>query len=318
MRILILGDLGTVGVPLRRELEARGHLAFGGDLRHTGNANSMRVDISKREQVQRVIEWCEPEMIYCLAAEFGRHNGEIYYPQCWETNVIGGRHVMEECAARNIRLVFMSSSEAYGEAPQVLMREGDTDEHPLRHHNDYAMSKWVNEQQIMNLERERSDFEAVRVRFFNAYGPGEYFTPFRSVVCLFVHAAITGGDYTVFRGYHRVFMYIDDAARTLANIADNFIPGRVYNIGGEEYCSVEHLHNLIAKKMGGDFSARVEFLGQDGHNTVNKRPDISLAKDEIGHALTVDLNTGIGKTIEWARNVYQPSCLTTSDSKRSA
>ncbi len=316
-KIAVLGSAGTVGTPLVAELQRRGHRVFGGDLAHSHLDDYLRVDISKREQVRRHLEWCNPEIVYCLAAEFGRHNGELFYEQCWQTNVIGGRHVMEECAARNIKLVFMSSSEAYGETPQPVMRETDTERYPLRHHNDYAMSKWINEQQIMNLER-AGDLQAVRIRFFNAYGPGEHYHPFRSVVCLFTHAALTGGDYTVYRGYHRVFMYIDDAVRTLANVADNFIPGRVYNVGGEEYCSVEELHNLLVEKLGDSHCANVTYLEQDGHNTVNKRPDISLAKSEIGHELTINLNDGIKRTIAWMRDQYPLSCRTTSEKMRYA
>ncbi len=46
-------------------------------------------------------------------------------------------------------------------------------------------------------------------------------------------------------GYHRVFMYIDDFIPTLANVADNFVAGEVYNIGGEEFRSVKELSDLI-------------------------------------------------------------------------
>jgi dTDP-glucose 4,6-dehydratase len=297
VRILVIGSEGTIGVPLVKELESRGHQVYRSDLMHK-SGKYVRCDVRDYRQVERLLVDIEPDMVYMLAAEFGRHNGELYYEQCWSTNVIGGRHVMELCDFLSIQLVFMSSSEAYGETPQELMRESDTDEYPLRHHNDYAMSKWINEQQIMNMERERN-LQCVRVRFFNAYGPGEHYHPYRSVVCLFCHAAVTGGKYTVYEGYHRVFMYITDAVRTLANIVDNFIPGMVYNIGGTEYRSVADLDAIIRNHLAENFKSEVTYLPRDGHNTVNKRPDVSLAERDLDHQLTVSLEDGVRMTIDW-------------------
>ena len=314
--VLVIGSAGTIGKPLVRELRRRGRVVREADLQHGGSPDVIRTDIAESRQVDVLLDSVRPEYVYNLAAEFGRHNGERYYEQCWRTNVIGGRHVMEACARRGIKLIHMSSSEAYGETPQPIMRESDTEQLPLRHHNDYAMTKWVNEQQIMNLER-ASELKAVRIRFFNAYGPGEYYHPFRSVVCLFTYAALMGLPYTVYRGYHRVFMYIDDAVWTLANVADNFIPGRVYNVGGSEYRSIEDVDRLLRDMLGERFISNVEVMQKDGHNTVNKRPSIELAERELGHRLTVDLETGLRRTVEWMQEVYPSSCRTMIDATRS-
>lgn len=308
MRILVIGSLGTIGVPLVAELCKRGADVYESDLQHSDKDHYIRCDIGAYRQVEHLFDAFDfgghiDDTVYCLAAEFGRHNGELYYEQCWQTNVIGGRNVMELCAKRGIKLIFMSSSEAYGETPMPIMHETDTDNYPLRHHNDYAMSKWVNEQQIMNLER-TSNLSCVRVRFFNAYGPGEYYHPFRSVVCLFCYRALQGLPYTVYENYHRVFMYIDDAVRTLANIAFNFRHGKVYNIGGDEYRSIEDVDTILRQLLGESFCSDVELLPKDGHNTVDKRPSIALAKTELAHRLTIDLETGIAKTLDWMKGQY--------------
>lgn len=304
MKILVIGSAGTIGAPLVRALRSRGHVVYESDLQHSHHDYYMRCDVSNARQVSALFERYKPDMVYMLAAEFGRHNGEAFYEQCWATNVIGGRHVMEHCSTHGVKLVFMSSSEAYGEAPQPLMVESDTEHFPLRHHNDYAMSKWVNEQQIMNMERE-AGLACVRVRFFNAYGPGEHYHEYRSVVCLFCYRALKGEPYTVYQNYHRVFMYIDDAVRTLANIAEAFKAGRVYNIGGEEYRSIEDVDSILRLRLGSSFSSEVRVLPKDGHNTVDKRPSIEAARKDLGHELTVNLEEGIDRTIDWLRKTYQ-------------
>jgi len=116
-------------------------------------------------------------------------------------------------------------------------------------HNDYAVTKWVNEVQVMNFEN-RFGTPIVRLRFFNAYGPGEYYHNYRSVVCLFGYRALHGLAYEVFLGYHRVFMYIDDFIPTLANVANNFQAGEVYNIGDDEFRSVKDMSDLILETVG--------------------------------------------------------------------
>jgi dTDP-glucose 4,6-dehydratase len=48
----------------------------------------------------------------------------------------------------------------------------------------------------------------------------------------------------------------------------------------------------------------VSYLPEDKHNVQNKRPDISRAQRDLGHAPKVTLEEGVPKTIEWMRQVY--------------
>jgi len=81
MKILVTGSRGTLGAPLVRELRARGHDVWGCDLQHSADPQYERVDISEFRQVQRVLERGRFDLVYHLAAEFGRNNGEEYYEQ---------------------------------------------------------------------------------------------------------------------------------------------------------------------------------------------------------------------------------------------
>jgi dTDP-glucose 4,6-dehydratase len=168
--------------------------------------------------------------------------------------------------------------------------------------NDYALTKWVNEIQIMNFEKRHGN-QVMRLRFFNAYGPGEHYHNYRSVVCLFSYRALMGIPFQVYRGYHRVFMYIEDFIPTLANCVDRFKAGDVYNIGGREYRSVEDLARVVLEHTGADADL-VEYLPEDEHNTLNKHPDITKAERDLGHDPKVTLEVGVPKTIDWLREVY--------------
>jgi dTDP-glucose 4,6-dehydratase len=299
--ILITGISGTLGKMLAIELRRRGHEVWGADLQHREGEQYIRTDVRSYRQLERVFE--QPfEFVYHLAAEFGRINGEEYYDTLWESNVVGTRNILELQRRHGFKLIFSSSSEIYGDVAADILHEDLPTERPLFQRNDYAISKWVNELQCMNFEK-RHNSPIVRLRFFNAYGPGEYYHAYRSVVCLFCYRALHDIPYTVFRNYKRVFMYIDDFTPTLANVVDNFTPGGVYNIGGTEFRGVEELSEIILERLKLD-DRLVSYLPEDKHNIQNKRPDITRAAKVLGHNPTVVLEEGVARTLDWMRTVY--------------
>lgn len=298
---MITGVMGTLGRPLKTELERRGHDVWGLDLQHQAEQKYYRADIGSFRQLERAFEQ-DYDFVYHLAAEFGRINGEEYYETLWTTNVIGTRNILEIQKKKRFKLIFASSSEIYGDKHQAILSEDIPLTHSIIQHNDYAVTKWVNEIQIMNFEK-RFGNPVVRLRFFNAYGPGEHYHNYRSVVCLFAYRALHRLPYEVYLGYRRVFMYIDDFIPTLANVADNFTPGEVYNIGGVEFRSVKDLSDLILTQTGMDDSL-VTYLPEDKHNVLNKRPNIEKASKTFGHNPRIMLEEGVPRTIDWMRAVY--------------
>lgn len=301
MRILVTGGLGAVGTPLVRELRERGNEVWVADRVHAPGPNYLRCDVGIYRQVERLFQEHAFDFVYHLAAEFGRRNGEDFYETMWQSNAIGTKNILRNQEKYGFRMVFTSSSEVYGDWDQV-MTEDVLDKYPIRQLNDYAISKWVGEQQIMN-SADRFGTETVRVRLFNTYGPGEPYSEYRSVICQFVYHALHDMPYTVFLDHHRSSTYIDDTARTLANICENFKPGEVYNIAGDEYHDIKSLSDMILDYLGKD-DRLVEYLGFEAHNTRNKRSDNSKAKRDLGHICTVTLDEGIPNTIEWQKEVY--------------
>lgn len=301
MKILVTGSQGTLGKHLVKELRSRGHNVWGCDLQHQADLQYIRADIASYRQLERVFEQ-DYDFVYHLAAEFGRINGEEYYDTLWQTNVIGTRNILEWQRKKGFKLIFASSSEIYGDKHVDILTEEIPLQASIIQQNDYAVTKWVNEIQCMNFEK-RFGNEIVRLRFFNAYGPGEYYHNYRSVVCLFCYRALFNIPYTVYKNYYRVFMYIDDFIPTLANVIENYRPGEVYNIGGIEFRSVEELSQLILGYTGASKSL-VSYLPEDKHNVQNKRPDITKARREFGHDPKIPLEVGVPRTIEWMKSVY--------------
>jgi dTDP-glucose 4,6-dehydratase len=307
MRILVTGGLGTVGTVLVSELRARGHEVWLCDLHHHHDKEYIRCDVSQYRQVERLFEGSPFDYVYHLAAEFGRWNGEDHYENLWATNVVGTKNLLKLQEEKRFRMVFFSSSEVYGDWPDV-MSEDVMQTHEVKQLNDYAITKWVSELQILNHTR-MAGTESVRVRLFNTYGPGEYYSPYRSVVCRFAYCALHDLPYEVYLNHHRTSTYVTDTVRTLANIADNFKPGQVYNIGGVEYHDIKQLSDLILGYLGKS-DARVVYKEAEPHTTRDKKIDITKAVRDLDHRPLVKLEDGLKLTLDWMKDVYRDTIPT--------
>ena len=217
--ILVTGALGTIGRHLVAELRSRGHEVWLLDLRHYHDDHYIRCDVGSFRQLERVFTARKFDCVYHLAAEFGRWNGEDYYDTLWTTNAIGTKNVIRWQERQGFRMVFFSSSEVYGDYEGV-MSEDVMDQVEIKQLNDYAMTKWVGEMQCLN-SADMHGTETVRVRLFNTYGPGEFYSPYRSVNCLFCYRALQGIPYTVYRGHRRTSTYVSDAVTALSNREHN-------------------------------------------------------------------------------------------------
>ena len=56
----------------------------------------MRTDVRSYHQLKRIFEKRSIDYVYHLAAEYGRWNGEDYYENLWQTNVIGTTPALNE------------------------------------------------------------------------------------------------------------------------------------------------------------------------------------------------------------------------------
>ncbi len=314
MNILVTGGLGTVGHILVGELRKRGNFVISVDRTHTVDEFSFSLssdlekpqyacaDISKFRQIERVFKKLGPfDYVYNCAAEFGRWNGEDFYEDLWQTNVVGLKNLIRLQEKLGFRLIHFSSSEVYGDW-QGVMFEDVMDKYPIKQMNDYAITKWANEMQIHNSFI-KSGTETVIVRLFNTYGPGEYYSPYRSVNCRFLYCALNNLPWTVFKGHSRTSSYLVDITRTLCNIVDNYKPGEVYNIGGNQLHTIEELSNVILEVTGADPNL-VHYKDSEILTTKSKRVDISKSVRDLDHKSTYSLKEGIRLTAQWMCKIY--------------
>jgi len=301
VKVLVTGGRGFIGSNLVRELEKRGHEVWICDLMHSEMENYIRCDVSKYRQVERMFEEHDFDYVYHAAAEYGRWNGEDYYENLWLTNAVGTKNIIRMQEKKCFRMIFFGSAEVYGDYDGV-MREDVMDRVPIKQMNDYAISKWVNELQIMNSAAMYGT-ETVRVRLFNVYGPGEHYTPYRGWIPKFIYKALHDEPYTVYLGHKRTLEYVDDVCRALANIIDNFKLGEVYNLGGDEQYEIKFISDLILRILGKDDSL-VTYKEAEPFTTRIKTPDSSKAKRDLGFKITMPIEEGMRRTVEWFKKLY--------------
>ncbi|MEK7382123.1 MAG: NAD-dependent epimerase/dehydratase family protein, partial [Elusimicrobiota bacterium] len=196
-----------------------------------------------------------------------------------------------------------SSCEVYGDY-DGLMTEDVMDRIPIKQMNDYAITKWSGELQVLN-SAEMFKTESVRVRPLNCYGPHEHYSAYRGVLPIFVYRALTGQPYTVYEGHKRIFDYVEDTARTFANIVDNFIPGEVYNVGGktEWVVDIREASDLVLKACGRD-DRQVTYKKAEPFTTKVKIVDTSKAARDLRHDPKIGIEEGIGRYVDWMKKVY--------------
>ncbi|AKB43106.1 NAD-dependent epimerase/dehydratase family protein [Methanosarcina vacuolata] len=306
-RILVTGGAGFIGTNLVNELKSRGHEVIAADLYNTRRENYIRADVRNYRQVERIFEQSKFDYVYHLAAEYGRWNGEDYYENLWQTNVIGTKNMLRLQEKLKFRMIFYSSAEVYGDYNGV-MTEDVMENNPIKdtyQMNDYAITKWDGELMCMNSAK-MFGTETVRVRPVNCYGPYEHYTPYRGFIPKFIYLALHNKPYTVHGGHKRIIDFVEDSCNTWANIVDNFIPGEVYNVAGrpEWEKDIKEYSDLVLKAVGIDDSL-VTYEGAEEFTTKVKTIDCSKAIRDLKHNPKVSPEEGISRTVEWMKKYYR-------------
>ncbi len=306
-RILVTGGAGFIGTNLVNELRKRGHEVIAVDLFNTDRENYMRCDVRNFRQLEKVFDNKRFDYVYHLAAEYGRWNGEDFYENLWQTNVIGTKHMLRLQEKLKFKMIFFSSAEVYGDyegrmVENVMVNNPIKDTYQM---NDYAITKWAGELMCLNSAK-MFGTETVRVRPVNCYGPHEHYTPYRGFIPKFIYHALFNKPFTVYKGHKRIIDYVEDSCNTWANIVDNFIPGKVYNVAGKPEWEkpIEDYAEIILKATGKEDSL-ITYKEAEPFTTKIKTIDCSEAVNDLKHNPKISPEEGIKRTVEWMKWYYR-------------
>jgi len=216
---------------------------------------------------------------------------------------IGTLHTLDLAREKQARYLLASTSEAYGD-PQVHPQPESYWGHvnPVGPRGVYDEAKRFAEALTMAYRRAQGVDTAI-VRIFNTHGPRMRPDDGRAVPT-FVRQALAGKPLTVAGDGRqtRSIQYVDDLVEGCLRLLRSDLPGPV-NIGNPHEVSVEHLALTIRDLVGSP--SPVTYVPRPEDDPTVRRPDIALARRELGWEPVVDLVEGLRRTIAWFRGAAE-------------
>ncbi len=198
------------------------------------------------------------------------------------------------------RVVYASSSSAYGDTPTLPKREDQTPSP----RSPYAVAKLTGEHYVRSFPGVYG-MECVALRYFNIFGPRQDpSSAYAAVIPLFAVAALAGVSPTINGDGEqtRDFTYIDNAvfANLLAASAPaEDVSGEVFNVGCGDRISVNQLWHGIRAALGASVEAN---HGPPRAGDVrDSLASLDHIRERAGYRVIVELNEGIRRTVEWIR-----------------
>ncbi len=216
-------------------------------------------------------------------------------------NDYGTYLVAKICTDLKCKLIHVSSSEAYGTAMKIPMKEN----HPLFPSTIYAASKASSELYVQGFEKSEG-LKAVIVRPFNSYGPFMREDNYAAALPKFFKRISEGLPPIIYGSGNqtRDFTYVDDTAHgiILANEKPSAIGG-IYNIGQGKEVAIKKIANIMIKKYsqltGVKVNKNLNFKKPRKGDVKRHLSDITLAKKVLGFKPKISIEEGIEKYLQW-------------------
>ena len=305
-RILVTGGAGFIGSHLCERLVNEGHDVICIDNFYSGSKENVWHLIGKPnfELVRHDVinpYWAEVDEIYNLACPAS----PIYYQndpiQTTKTSFFGAYHMLGLARRTKAKILQSSTSEVYGDPnvhPQPESYWGNVN--PIGLRSCYDEGKRVAETLFFDYHRLHKVRSKV-IRIFNTYGPRMAVSDGR-VVSNFVVQALKGEDLTIYGDGQqtRSFQYVSDLIEGMIRMMDtpDDFTGPV-NLGNPGEFTMLELAEKVIKKIGG--KSKIVFHPLPSDDPKMRRPDITIAKRELGWEPKVPLDEGLDHIIAYFR-----------------
>ncbi len=306
-RVLVTGGAGFIGSHLCEKLLERECEVLCLDNFFTGRKENILplLDNPYFELVRHDVDFSiflEVDEIYNLACPASPVHYQYNPVKTVKTNVMGSINMLGLAKRVNAKILQASTSEVYGDPivhPQTEDYWGNVN--PIGLRSCYDEGKRCAETLFFDYHRQ-SGVNIRVVRIFNTYGPRMHENDGR-VVSNFIVQALQNKDITIYgEGQQtRSFCYVDDLVRGLIAMMeqDSGFIGPV-NLGNPSEITIKTLAEKVIELTGSKSKIIYCPLPQD--DPVKRKPNISLAKEELSWEPAIDLETGLDKTIRYFKD----------------
>ena len=308
-RTLVTGGAGFLGSFLCEKLLDQGHEVIALDNFYTGSRKNIShlldhpsFELIRHDIVEPIL--LEVDWIFNMACPASPIHYQYNPVKTVKTCVMGVINMLRRAKRVRARILQASTSEVYGDPeihPQQESYWGSVN--PIGLRSCYDEGKRVAETLMMDYHRQ-NQVDIKLVRIFNTYGPRMHINDGR-VVSNFIVAALKEEPLEIFGDGEqtRSFCYVSDLIDVILKMMnkDDFI-GPV-NIGNPGEFTIQELAEKILKLTGS--RSKIQVRQERSDDPVRRRPDISLAREKLGWEPSVDLEEGLGKTIEYFEKVLK-------------
>lgn len=321
MKLLVTGGAGFIGSAVVRLAIARGHdvvnldaLTYAACLDNVASVAGSQhyafehADIRDRAALDRIFTAHRPDAVLHLAAE-SHVDRSIDGPTTFiETNVTGTCTLLE--AARrywhgagrpeSFRFHHVSTDEVYGS----LGLEGKfTEDTPYSPNSPYSASK-ASSDHLVRAWGETYGLPVLLTNCSNNYGP--YHFPEKLIPVVILNA-LAGKPIPVYgKGENvRDWLYVEDHADALLTVLSKGVPGRSYNIGGEnEARNIDIVTSICAlldakRPKAGQYANQITFVTDRPGHDARYAIDPQRIRSELGWRPSVTLEEGLALTVAW-------------------
>ncbi len=300
MKILVTGGAGFIGSHLIDRLMEANHEVICLDNFYTGHKrNILRwMDYPYFELIRHDITEpirLEVDQIYHLACPASPVHYQYNPVKTVKTNVLGTLNMLGLAKRVKARFFLASTSEVYGDPevhPQPEEYRGSVN--PIGIRSCYDEGKRMAETLAFDYHRQ-NDVDIRVVRIFNTYGPRMLENDGR-VVSNFIVQALSGQPLTVYGdgSQTRSFCYVSDLVEGFIRLMNSNQTGPI-NIGNPGEYTILQLAQTIQQMVNPNVEVQYRPLPQDDPR--RRQPDITKAAQLLGWQPTVELRSGLERTI---------------------
>lgn len=305
-RILVTGGAGFLGSHLCERLLNEGNDVVCLDNYFTGQKQNV-VHLLNHPYFELVRHdvtmpyFVEVDEIYNLACPASPIHYQYNPIKTVKTSVMGAINMLGLAKRIRAKILQASTSEVYGD-PEIHPQQEDYWGHvnPIGERACYDEGKRAAETLFVNYHKQ-NDVRIKIIRIFNTYGPRMHPNDGR-VVSNFIVQALQNKDITMYGDgmQTRSFCYVSDLLEGMTRLMNtgNEITGPI-NVGNPGEFTILQLAEMVIRLTGSKSKIIYQPLPSD--DPMQRKPDITKAKEILGWQPTIPLEEGLKPTIEYFR-----------------
>lgn len=306
-KIFLAGHRGMVGSATLRLFQQQGFT-------NLLTAGSGELDLTNQLAVTQFFEREKPEVVILCAAKVGGIQANIENPATFLLDNLQIQNNVMSASLRNgvNNFLFLGSSCIYPkECPQPMKEEYLLTGKLEPTNEGYAIGKIAGIKLLEGLKKQYG-FNSISLMPCNLYGPNDSFDLNHShvlsaLVRRFVDAKAENAPSITLWGTgvaRREFMHVDDMARAILFMLENYDDHRFINIGTGVDISIRELAEMIAALTG--YAGEILWDNSKPDGMLKKCMDVSRM-EALGFRPEISLQAGVEQMIDIYRRLKEPS-----------